>query len=187
MIIAIDFDGTCVEHNYPRIGATIPHAIEVLKELVASGHKLILWTCRENHPTDAQCMFLDDAVQWFQENEIELHGVNCTPVEDDFRDWFPNPTTIRKAYADVYIDDRNFGGFPGWLTIRKELVVRRDRQERDTDWIRSDESQDARDKINGPWVAVLNQEIIASAISLTKLHEVLDIGSMDEKPVFWRV
>ena len=33
MIIAVDFDGTIVEHEYPRIGAEIPFAIDTLKRL----------------------------------------------------------------------------------------------------------------------------------------------------------
>ena len=42
MIIAIDFDGTIVEHKYPEIGREIPFAIETLKRLQADRHKLIL-------------------------------------------------------------------------------------------------------------------------------------------------
>ena len=31
MTIAVDFDGTIVEHRYPRIGEEIPFAVETLK------------------------------------------------------------------------------------------------------------------------------------------------------------
>ena len=31
MIIAVDFDGTIVEHRYPRIGEEIPVAVDTLK------------------------------------------------------------------------------------------------------------------------------------------------------------
>ena len=47
MIIAIDFDGTCVTHEFPKIGKDIG-AIPVLKELTNKGHKLILFTMRSN-------------------------------------------------------------------------------------------------------------------------------------------
>ncbi len=121
MILAIDFDGTCVEHAFPAVGKEMPYAVIVLKELVEAGHKLILWTCRENHPTDDKRKFLDHAVAWFEEHGIKLHSVNCTAVEDEFRDILPG-TTIRKAYAQIYIDDRNLGGFPGWLFVRQAIL-----------------------------------------------------------------
>ena len=47
MIIAVDFDGTIVEHRYPEIGKEIPFAIATLKQLQAERHLLILWTVRE--------------------------------------------------------------------------------------------------------------------------------------------
>ena len=46
MIIAVDFDGTIVQHKYPEIGAEIPFAIESLLALQQEGHQLILWTYR---------------------------------------------------------------------------------------------------------------------------------------------
>ena len=48
MIIAIDFDGTIVEHEYPKIGKPIPFAIETLLHLQKDGHILILWTVRDS-------------------------------------------------------------------------------------------------------------------------------------------
>ena len=47
MIIAIDFDGTVVTHEFPRISKDIG-SISVLKELIKAGHKLILWTMRSD-------------------------------------------------------------------------------------------------------------------------------------------
>ena len=46
MIIAVDFDGTIVEHNYPDIGQEIPFATTTLKMLTKERHRLILWTVR---------------------------------------------------------------------------------------------------------------------------------------------
>ena len=94
MYIAIDFDGTCVTHDYPRIGKDI-HAIPVLKKLVSNGHKLILNTMRSGKE-------LDDAVNWFKENNIELFGINENPTQ---KRWTNSP----KAYAHMYIDDAAFG------------------------------------------------------------------------------
>ncbi len=49
MVIAVDFDGTIVEHEYPAIGRPIPFAIETLLQLQKDNHKLILWTVREGN------------------------------------------------------------------------------------------------------------------------------------------
>lgn len=94
MIIGIDFDGTCVTHDYPRIGKDIG-AIEVLKRLVEAGHKLILNTMRSGKE-------LQDAIDWFNENGIELYGVNENPTQ---KRW----TQSSKVYAHLYIDDAALG------------------------------------------------------------------------------
>ena len=120
MIIAVDFDGTCVVHDFPLIGEPMPGAVETLKKLIAAGHKIILWTCRENHPTDPDSKFLFDAERWFEFHEIELFGVNATPPEAEFRE--SEGVTIRKAFAHIYIDDRNLGGFPGWNVVEEMLL-----------------------------------------------------------------
>ena len=94
MIIAVDFDGTCTTHEYPRIGKDIG-AVPVLKRLAASGHGLILWTMRSGES-------LQEAVQWFKERDIPLYGVNCNPTQ---KHWTKSP----KAYANLYIDDAALG------------------------------------------------------------------------------
>ena len=94
MYIAIDFDGTCVTHDYPRIGKEIG-ATEVLKRLVEAGHKLILNTMRSDKE-------LQDAVNWFKKNGSELYGVNENPAQ---KRWTNSP----KVYAHMYIDDAALG------------------------------------------------------------------------------
>ena len=94
MYIAIDFDGTCVTHDYPRIWKEIG-ATEVLKRLVEAGHKLILNTMRSDKE-------LQDAVNWFKKNGIELYGVNENPTQ---KRWTNSP----KVYAHMYIDDAALG------------------------------------------------------------------------------
>ena len=47
MVIALDFDGTIVEHKYPAIGEEIPFATETIRMLIAERHKVILWSVRE--------------------------------------------------------------------------------------------------------------------------------------------
>lgn len=94
MYIAIDFDGTCVTHDYPRIGKDI-NAVNVLKKLVANGHKLILNTMRSGKE-------LKEAINWFKENDIELYGANENPTQ---KRWTNSP----KVYAHLYIDDAALG------------------------------------------------------------------------------
>ena len=107
MIIAVDFDGTIVEHRYPAIGNEQPFAIETLKKLTEEGHRLILWTVREGR-------LLDEAVMFCRERGLEFYAVNRDyPEEEKNR----NNHISRKLKADLWIDDRNLGGLPDWGTI----------------------------------------------------------------------
>jgi len=118
-ICVIDFDGTIVEHKFPAVGPAMEEAFEVMKELKAAGWMLVLWTCRENDGHNINRQYLKDAVEFCKEHGVEFDGVNETPMECEFR---PEGGLRRKAYGDVYIDDRNLGGFPGWPAVRKELL-----------------------------------------------------------------
>lgn len=95
MIIAVDFDGTCVDHVYPNIGVDVPFAVETMKRLINSGHKIILWTMRSGKE-------LKEAENWFKGRNIELFGVQRNPEQDK---WTKSP----KCYASLYIDDAAFG------------------------------------------------------------------------------
>ena len=110
MIIAVDFDGTIVEHKYPRIGETKLFAFEALKELQKQGHQLILWTYRAGKE-------LEHAVDFCKKNGIEFYAVNKNYSEETFDE----NLLSRKIYADIYIDDRNIGGFLGWSKIWEVL------------------------------------------------------------------
>lgn len=99
MKIAIDFDGTCVSHEFPKVGNDIG-AIPVLKELVKNGHKLILYTMRSNGQELGDV--LDDAINWFKENDIELYSIQ---KDIDQEKW----TSSNKCYSELYIDDAALG------------------------------------------------------------------------------
>lgn len=101
LIIAVDFDGTCVTHEYPNIGKDIG-AVSVLKKLVENGHQLMLWTmrCHPHHNHERDC--LKEAIKWFEKNEIPLWSVNSNPTQ---RSW----TNSYKQYAQLYIDDAALG------------------------------------------------------------------------------
>lgn len=106
MIIAIDFDGTIVEHRYPKIGNEIPFAIQALKMLIEERHQLILWTVREGD-------LLKEALEWCRERGVEFYAVNRDYPEEDIA----HQGFSRKIKADIFIDDRNLGGLPDWGDI----------------------------------------------------------------------
>lgn len=137
MDIVIDFDGTCVSHEFPIVGKEIG-AVKVLKKLVKHGHRLILFTMRSDRPvggntgdptiSDVTGMFLTDAVNWFNQNDIPLYGVQTNPTQ---KNW----TTSPKAYGQLIIDDAALGCplkqdlsvserlFVDWAKVEKYLKI----------------------------------------------------------------
>lgn len=114
MIIAVDFDGTIVEHRYPHIGEEIPFAIDTLKLLQQEKHRLILWSVREG-------ALLDEAVEWCKSRGLEFYAVNKDyPEEERNHQGFS-----RKLKADMFIDDRNLGGLPDWGVIYEMIKGRK--------------------------------------------------------------
>ncbi|MFQ3215274.1 MAG: hypothetical protein ACJAT1_000406 [Marivirga sp.] len=103
--IAVDFDGTIVEDNYPKIGKPHLFAFETLKTLQNKQHQLILWTVREGKR-------LNEAVDFCRENGIEFYAVNKNFPEDKLEEG-QSP----KLNVDLFIDDRNIGGFVGWSKV----------------------------------------------------------------------
>jgi hypothetical protein len=109
MVIAVDFDGTIVEHAYPKIGKPIPFAIDVLKRLQQEErHIIILWTVREGE-------LLQEALDYCEKKGLTFFAVNKNYPEEKLGD------EPRKISADVYIDDKNIGGFPDWGVIYKMI------------------------------------------------------------------
>lgn len=104
--IAVDFDGTIVEHRYPEIGKEMLFAFDTLKALQEKKHLLILWTYRSGKE-------LDEAVEYCRANGLEFYAVNRSYPEEEFYE----KDMSRKIDADLFIDDRNVGGFPGWGEI----------------------------------------------------------------------
>jgi hypothetical protein len=124
MDIVIDFDGTCVSHNFPGIGKEIG-ATPVLRELADAGNRLILFTMRCNNKKH-KVHTLDDAVNWFRERDIPLAGIQTHPEQQVW-------TTSPKAHGDLYIDDRALGcplvfpengelPFVDWRKVREMLI-----------------------------------------------------------------
>ncbi|GAB7256232.1 BT0820 family HAD-type phosphatase [uncultured Polaribacter sp.] len=109
LLIAVDFDGTIVEDGYPKIGKTQLFAFETLRKLQAEGFRLILWTYRSGSR-------LDEAVAFCKENGIEFYAVNKSYPEEIYDEKYS-----RKISADIFIDDRNVGGFIGWTEVYKQI------------------------------------------------------------------
>jgi hypothetical protein len=107
--IAVDFDGTIVEHEYPKIGKEKLFAFRTLKELEKQGARLILWTFRSGKE-------LEEAVEFCRQNGIEFYAVNKNYPEEVF-----DENISRKIDADLFIDDKNLGGFPGWSGVWQQL------------------------------------------------------------------
>jgi hypothetical protein len=120
MKIAVDFDGTCVTHDYPKVGKDIG-AVPILKRLVAGGNRIILNTMRCGKE-------LQDAVDWFKANDIPLYGINEDPGQ---KNWTQSP----KVFANLYIDDATLGcplildtakserAFVDWNEVEKLLRI----------------------------------------------------------------
>ena len=115
MTIAIDFDGTIVEHRYPEIGPERPFATETLRMLIRDRHQLILWTVREGR-------LLDEAVEWCRQRGVEFWAVNRDFPEENIE---RNEHFSRKLKVDLFIDDRNLGGLPDWGTIYQMISQKR--------------------------------------------------------------
>lgn len=112
MTIAVDFDGTIVEHHYPEIGPEIPFAVDTLKMLIKDRHKVILWTVREGK-------LLDEALAWCKERGLVFYAVNKDYPEEEQE---KNQNYSRKLKVDYFIDDRNLGGLPDWGTIYRMIT-----------------------------------------------------------------
>lgn len=123
LVVAVDFDGTCVTHEYPKVGRDIG-AVPILKELTQKGHKLMLWTMRGSEGSNT----LQDAVDWFTKNEIPLWGVNKNPEQNTW-------TNSNKQYAHLYIDDAALGcplidngierPYVDWVKIKEMLTQKK--------------------------------------------------------------
>lgn len=124
-ILAIDFDGTIVESKYPDIGKPMLFAFETLKKLQERGFILILWTYRQGK-------HLDEAVEFCRKHGIEFYAINKNYPEEVF-----DAEVSRKLNADIFIDDRNVGGFLGWGEIYRELVGENTNIEKKKGFLRS--------------------------------------------------
>lgn len=96
-IMAVDFDGTLVEDNFPEIGKEIEHICEFVRRMQILGVKTILWTSRTGDALKA-------AIEWCEDNNLQFTTINENIPEVIE---LTGGIDTRKVYADVYLDDRN--------------------------------------------------------------------------------
>lgn len=100
--IAIDFDGTLVEHQYPQIGeiksTTIMKLRERCEELTNIGYFpiIILWTCREG-------VHLEEAKNWCK---LNLPNNLIPTYYNENPEIHQKDVACSKIYADEYWDDK---------------------------------------------------------------------------------
>lgn len=116
-VLGIDFDGTIVEENYPKIGELREDARYYINKLYDEGFKIIINTCRSGR-------FADDARDFLIKNGIKYHtfNENLPEILKMYN------TDCRKISADLYIDDRNLGGLPDtWEEIYSLIIKKFDK------------------------------------------------------------
>lgn len=94
-IIAVDFDGTLVEDQFPEIGKPIKSTWDLMKAAQDSGAKIILWTSRDGERLKA-------AVEFCTERGFHFDSINDNL--DECKVLFNSST--RKVYANEYWDDK---------------------------------------------------------------------------------
>ena len=101
-IIAVDFDGTCVTHEFPKTGKNIGAEL-VLKRLVDEGNNIICVSMRsEEQISEFGIDTIQSIKDWFKENDINLTAINKNPDQESW-------SQSRKIYAHTYIDDQFLG------------------------------------------------------------------------------
>ena len=138
MIIAVDFDGTIVEHKYPEIGKELPFATYTLRKLIDDKHRLILWTVRRGKE-------LEEAVQWCKEHGVEFYAVNKSYPEEEVGE----AGLYSKVNADMFIDDLNIGGLPNWSVIYN--MISEGKTWKDVYSVREEEEEEEPKKRKKSW------------------------------------
>ena len=134
MTIYLDFDGTVVEHEYPKIGRFNPGALETVKDLMKKGHLVILNTMR----ADFQNGSLQKALDYLNRHPtIELpFEIIALPKKIYPRPW--NIVSEGVKFLEIhgiYIDDTAFSmptvrcnhlinsTMVDWEVVRSELSL----------------------------------------------------------------
>lgn len=98
--VAVDFDGTIVQHQFPKIGFEAAGAFRWLQRFKELDAELILWTIRADDSKHGSV--LTQAVEHCRANGVEFDTVN---VKKGQHHW----TSSVKLHADIYIDEASLG------------------------------------------------------------------------------
>ncbi len=90
-IIAVDFDGTIVDHMYPTIGNIKEDVVSRMRAEKKHGTTIIIWTCRDG-------IYIDIMIKYLKDNNIPYDYVNENVPWVDI--------SSRKIFANEYWDDR---------------------------------------------------------------------------------
>lgn len=124
MIIAVDFDGTIVPDIFfpDKVpDQFMPGAKEALVKIHDAGHRLILWTLRDDglaYFRDMPCMHARSEKLKIALSFLERNGLNFFELPHRT---FGFPASLWKIPADLYIEDKIPGGFPGWDAVLVHL------------------------------------------------------------------
>jgi hypothetical protein len=115
--ICVDFDGTVVEWDFPRIGKMYPHVKEVFEELHKLGYRIVISSCRTNNKLSSpeEIMKHYNAMR----KSLEENNIPFDEIDDG---------SHGKVIADLYIDDRGLHFNPeagGWLAVLAEVRRRK--------------------------------------------------------------
>lgn len=126
LIVAVDFDGTIVEHCFPVVGREVAGACEWMRQWIKEGALLILLTMRSDRVLEngSMAFYLRDALDFCSERGVTFWGVNHNPEQ---KSW----TTSPKVYAHNYVDDAgigapllygDYGGVIDWSKVGPEVL-----------------------------------------------------------------
>lgn len=99
MKIYLDFDGTVVEHEYPKMGRENVGCMAVIKKLQDAGHEIILNTYR----ADCANGTLERALSFLRYSEVEIRTITVVP--NKIHPWIWNWDDIL-AHQIMFIDDQ---------------------------------------------------------------------------------
>lgn len=108
-IIAVDFDGTIVEHKFPDIGKPVPGIWDNLKRIRDLKHvTMIMSTMRSG-------VYLEEAREFVEANGIVFDYYNINPHQFSW-------TTSHKIYSHILIDDTAIGCPLIWENHKRPYV-----------------------------------------------------------------
>lgn len=116
--ILLDFDGTVVRHEYPKIGIDNPGAIDVIKRLQNKGHRIILNTYRAdcNNETFAEAFF------YLKQRGIHISDWRKTKSYPPKWDWNEIMVTKRMYIDDIAPNIPIRSGMVDWRELKEEFI-----------------------------------------------------------------